>query len=182
MSFNCFCGAEISLPRALLGKAVSCPECGAYVRAGLNMVLKPLGEADYVTLFCPAGHLANSTSKKPGRVITCTMCPRHLVVPPSQKHALSDVPLRIPPGSVRRRVNKPSDAATRLKRKPVLGGDHIQTLGQRRCINPDCGEALLAGSRVCHQCGMNQVSRQLYQGKDPAKEPFKGYWPGPNNW
>lgn len=184
VTFDCRCGEKITIPICELGQTRQCSHCQAYLRPGLSMILSPTENARNITVVCTCGHFVVSEGTRTGRVVSCAHCKQRLKIPPAQKRPVSDVPLRIPAGSLRRmiRAAAPREAPV-VKAEPERNYEvSFRVQGQRKCLNPNCAEILPTEARVCHFCGANQVTGKLYPGKDPGRDRIKGLWPGPNNW
>lgn len=181
VTFDCLCGKKVTVSVGELGRTTKCAHCERYLRPGLSMVLVPQSKAKSVTLLCPKGHFIVSSTVREGRVVKCEACQLHLVVPPFQKRAPSRDVVRIPQSSLRR-VVQPEKPSIPRRRKEHVSVESLAAFGGRKCVNPMCRGDLAQGENVCRQCGTNNVTGQVYMGKDPARDPFKRFWPGPLNW
>jgi hypothetical protein len=180
VTFECVCGESVTVSVGELGGTLFCEHCERYLRPSLGLFLMKQEEAPNLTLVCPQGHLVMSESKRPGRIVTCRECRLHLVTPRSQTRPARDEPMRIPSGALRRTVHaeKAPTPAAAPKRRPRV----MESFGGRVCVNPMCKAQMPHGANVCAMCGTNALTARAYLGNDPAKDPFKRFWPGPLNW
>ncbi|MHC4480244.1 MAG: hypothetical protein ACYS8K_01995 [Planctomycetota bacterium] len=178
---NCPCGRELEFEAQLLGRIISCPHCGRYMRPALQFLMADESLAPNLTAPCPCGHFIVERVDKAGGHARCKVCKSHLVMPqPVVKFGVDPlvrVPAKMLQSGMKRGENgrrRATREMTKLRSAAHAGRISLRP-GENICVNVDCGALLGVRANVCPKCGTNRLTGSRYKSSGPAADPA-GRW------